>query len=287
MLSGDSLVAKIFIEGLENASCVIVVISRNSLSKPWVAEELDAAVVKRIEDGARLIPIVLDGLQPAEVPAPIRHLLHESVGDTSAIDELVERLVRTIHGIVDKPALGSSPAYVASPVVNIGGMDRIDSLLLKSIGAEAIHDSGRRFTTIDFLASANAELSIGEDQAVESLEVLHGLGLVRIHRTIGGGLPSMASFDLTDDGLETYLNAYEPDFSMISDTVVARLAAWPAEQGTERDLIEAVGAPALIVEHVLQRCADLNLLTLSRSYGGPEGAHFMGISPRLRREARS
>lgn len=56
MLPGDSLVRKIFTEGLDKADAVVVVLSRVSITKAWVAEELDAAVVKRINDDSKLIP---------------------------------------------------------------------------------------------------------------------------------------------------------------------------------------------------------------------------------------
>jgi hypothetical protein len=54
------------------------VLSKVSVTKRWIREELDASVVRRIEsDGARrVIPIVLDA--DVDVPEPLRHLLWES-----------------------------------------------------------------------------------------------------------------------------------------------------------------------------------------------------------------
>jgi hypothetical protein len=285
MLPGDSLVAKIFVEGLDKAAAVIVVISRTSLTKRWVAEELDAAVVKRIEDGSKLIPVVLDGLKPAEIPAPIRHLLFEAVPNPSDLDEVIDSIVRAIHGVVEKPPLGRPPGYASAPAASIDGLDRIDSLVLRSAGNEAVRDCGNRFDTAEFLTSVIAELSISEADATESLEVLDNVRVVKIRRTMGNGIPSMRTFDLTGIGLETYLRAYEPEYPKIEATVIARLAGWTHDQGSERELTEAVGAPRLIVQHVLDRCAARGLLKLSRT-SGPSGAHFFGISPRLRRLAR-
>jgi hypothetical protein len=98
MLPGDSLVRKIFAEGLANAVAVIVILSRVSITKAWVAEELDAAVVKRINDDSKLIPIVLDDLDvKTEVPASVRHLLLEFVRDPRERATLVRRVVVTIQ----------------------------------------------------------------------------------------------------------------------------------------------------------------------------------------------
>lgn len=50
MLPGDSLVDKIFEEGLKSANAVIMVLSKYSVSKPWVSEELNASMVSRISN---------------------------------------------------------------------------------------------------------------------------------------------------------------------------------------------------------------------------------------------
>lgn len=286
MLPGDSLVAKIFVEGLDQAEAVLLVISRHSLTKPWVAEELDAAVVKRISDGTRLIPIVLDDLGPSDVPAAIRHLLYESVGDLTDLDDVVDRVVRSIHGVVDRPSLGQAPNYTKSAAARIRGLDRIDSLILKSAGAEAVRDYGTRFTTVEFLDSITTELALTEEQAVESLHVLNDMHHIKISQRLGSGIPAMPRFELTDSGLETYLRSYEPDFATIEETVIARLAAWPDEQGTELDLIKQVDAPRLIVRHVLEQCGHRGLLT-ARRVSGPVAVRFHNLSPRLRRLATS
>lgn len=107
LVGGDSLPDRIFREGIGESDAVVVVVSRVSVTKRWVREELDVAVVRRIERECRLIPVVLD---KAEVPVAISHLLHydvESVGLAGAVDGVV----RTVLGVPDKPPLGEPPAY--------------------------------------------------------------------------------------------------------------------------------------------------------------------------------
>jgi hypothetical protein len=60
ILPGDSLMDKIFEEGIKGAQAIIVVVSEYSVSKPWVKEELNAAIVKKINGISRLIPVVID-----------------------------------------------------------------------------------------------------------------------------------------------------------------------------------------------------------------------------------
>ncbi len=63
---GDSLIDKIFEEGINNADAIIVVLSKNSANKPWVREELNASMVKKIEDKRKLIPILIDDCKVPE-----------------------------------------------------------------------------------------------------------------------------------------------------------------------------------------------------------------------------
>ena len=74
MHPGDSLVDKIFEDGIKNGSHFIIVLSRNSVSKPWVREELNTAVVEKINKNLRIIPVVLDGVT---VPECLRSTLYE------------------------------------------------------------------------------------------------------------------------------------------------------------------------------------------------------------------
>jgi hypothetical protein len=286
MLPGDTLVGKIFREGLDRASAVIVVLSRQSIVKPWVCEELDAAVVKRINEGSKLIPIVLDNLDPAtEVPAPIRHLLFENVPNPQDLDRIVDRVVRSVFGRVERPPLGAPPAYTAELAALIPSLDRIDSLVVRSLGDEAIRDFGTNFRTQEFLGTITNEIHISEAQAIDSLNVLDNVNIIKIHRTFGAGVGGMSRFQLTRFGLDTYLRAYEPEYSTIQSTVIARLAGWPSDQGDERTLTELVGAPRLVVDHVLDQLAARNLIRIVRTLGGATGARFHAISPRLRRLA--
>jgi hypothetical protein len=70
MLPGDSLIEKIWNEGLKNCDVFIVVLSINSIGSKWVREELNTGIVKRIEDNTKLIAIRLD---TCEVPEPLRN----------------------------------------------------------------------------------------------------------------------------------------------------------------------------------------------------------------------
>ena len=73
---GDSLVQKIFEEGLKDAEAVIIVLSEHSVDKPWVREELDASIMKKVEDLITLIPV---GIDDCEVPESLRSIVWQKI----------------------------------------------------------------------------------------------------------------------------------------------------------------------------------------------------------------
>jgi hypothetical protein len=111
MLPGDSLVDKVFEEGLKNAEAVIIILSKFSIEKPWVREELNASIVKRISHGTKIIPIVLDD---SIVPESLMSTVWESIKDVKSYDASLKRIVSSIFGVTDKPAIGAPPVHEKS-----------------------------------------------------------------------------------------------------------------------------------------------------------------------------
>jgi len=60
MQPGDSLIDRLFEEGIKNADAIIIVLSKISVEKPWVREELNASVVQRIEGKTKIIPVKIE-----------------------------------------------------------------------------------------------------------------------------------------------------------------------------------------------------------------------------------
>ena len=103
--AGDSLVAKVFDDGVDHADAFVVVLSHVCVTKPWVREELDAAVIRRIqsERAKRIVPILLD--DDVRVPAALQHLKWSSV-PRDGLDSVVRDVAAAVFGTVSAPALG-------------------------------------------------------------------------------------------------------------------------------------------------------------------------------------
>jgi hypothetical protein len=68
---GESIVARIN-EGLEAASHLVIILSKASVSKPWVQRELSAGLMKHLKDGSiKIIPLLRE---PCSIPALLADL---------------------------------------------------------------------------------------------------------------------------------------------------------------------------------------------------------------------
>jgi hypothetical protein len=102
---GDSFIQSIN-KGLEEYDCFLFFVSHNSIASAWAWEELSVAIVQRIEDKKRLIPIRLDD---APIPSIIKHLLYKRYPQN---EEEFNSLLMDIFGISDKPITGNVPDFI-------------------------------------------------------------------------------------------------------------------------------------------------------------------------------
>lgn len=273
MLPGDSLVDKIFEEGLKGASAVIVVVSKFSIAKPWVREELNAGVVQRINKGAKLIPVVID---ECEVPAALASTLYARIKDTEAYDPEFERVVAAIFGLSDKPPIGEAPVYASAASATIGGLSRIDSMTL-ALACEAAIAAGDMFvhtsTVLDKAQSYGAPLAEFED----SLQVLGDKGYLRLNKNLAGGAPG--EFWVTDYGFEAFARSGIPGYEDKTRRVVAALVNDDLDDNMA--IAARIGETRLFVDHALNLLESQGLLKKSRYVGG--NATVVSKSPLLRR----
>lgn len=104
---GDSFREKIE-EGLGDCTHFIVLLTPNSIGKPWVNQEMDAGLFMKINEGRKFIAL-RHNLPVMQLPK----LLAGSLAPEVSSDNLdVTELVNGIWGITSKPPLGKPPAAV-------------------------------------------------------------------------------------------------------------------------------------------------------------------------------
>jgi hypothetical protein len=255
---GDSLIQKIFLEGLENTDFILICLSKNSAKSKWVTEELSVAIVKKIEGLTRLIPIILE---PIDVPLPLRGL--KWIDMSSNYDEGIRELVKTFHGVSDKPPIGKAPDYVTSLKPSVGGLSQnastIGSILIsrreedgedekrgdeKSYGASELH-SLVSFMTIDDFNDAIEELE--DDGLIEPLTGMRTRPYTFFNLKPTYGLLLL----LKDEGLD-----YNPedDIKFVANAIVNK------KQTGGKEIKEITKLSPLRINHAVSYLKDRHLV---------------------------
>ena len=108
---GDSIRAKID-EGLEGCEFFIIVLSKNSINRPWVQKELDAATMRNISGRVqKIIPIKIENC--GNLPPTLGSLCWEDFS-IKPYELAIERILHSILGIDGMPPLGSQPTASTS-----------------------------------------------------------------------------------------------------------------------------------------------------------------------------
>ena len=103
---GDSLRQKID-EGLADCTHFLVLLTPQSIEKPWVNAEMDAALVQKLDQQCKFLPVRHDLLVSALPP-----LLKGLFSSTVTTDEEIKQLINDIYGVSRKPPLGKPPSAV-------------------------------------------------------------------------------------------------------------------------------------------------------------------------------
>jgi|GEM_PF-372060 len=285
---GDSLVQKIYDAGIGAAQAVLIVLSRNSVDKPWVQDELDVSIIRKIEEGMRIIPIVLDD---CTIPTALRATLHVKIPDLNNFEAQLSSIVDTLYGHSKKPALGSAPAYIQNPIGQVPGLSRIDSLVLKMAGDKAIENGHRFCIETQEMLSQSALHDISPSQFYESLAMLRDGYDLELHTTMGGepsdpkvreivrgGVPD---FSITIDGFEKYAKTYIPEYKAIVRNIHVQIVN--EGKSDSASIASAIKQPLRVVEHVLELLDRSREIRILQEFNGGIATRFMNPSPRLRR----
>lgn len=272
MHPGDSLVDKIFEEGIKEASAVIVILSKFSVEKPWVREELNAAFVKRISNGIKLIPVIIDD---CVVPEGLKSTLWEPIADLSAYDSSFDRIVASIYDADLKPPLGPRPEYVQSFVQTLGKLNNIDSLVLR-LSCEEVLNTGDVFIDPGRVFIKNEELLVPEEELNDSLEILERKGYVILTRTIGR---RFITYQVTTNGFDIYVNAVVQNYPSKITSVISAIVNEKLTSNVE--ILERLKENKVIVDHILSMLENDCHIKQTKMIGGL--SHIFDVSPYLKR----
>jgi len=277
MLPGHSLVDKIFEEGLRNASAVIVVLSDNSVHKPWVREELNAAIVKRINEGSLVIPLVLDGVT---VPKALESTLWERIDDLANYTTSLERVRAAIFGQRLAPPLGDPPKYAVADLPKIHDLAPTDVVTLREFGAVAVETGDWISVGTEDVWSRVHELGVSREDFLDALQILSDRYWLERSPELS---PTPQFFKVTVSGLEEYLTRFHIGYPSLFRRVVAAIVNDGITENKE--IASHLEEPKILVDHVLRRLKDQRLARIEEALGGY--IEVSEVYPALRRWLRT
>lgn len=171
---GDSLIQKIFSEGLSQADAVVIILSATSIAKPWVRKELSVSTVKNIENAVRLIPVRVDDSQ---VPEVLRDLIWIDWYKEGSAEAVAQRIADRLFGVSRKPSVGLPPPHLSSPRFTIPGLHPQDIKVLEIIFNASLTNRGVLIQADTIMPLAEKE-GISFDQVKESIEMLEQHGFL-------------------------------------------------------------------------------------------------------------
>ncbi len=176
MSAGDSLRQKID-EGLTNCTHFVVLLTPRSIERPWVKHEMDAALVRKIVDRCKFIPLRSE-LAVGQLPATLAAL----VSPEYKSEQDIHQLIADIYGASKKPALGAPPSYVsvATEVSDTGYSTAATSILRLYVTSSTNGEFGDPQYDVDEIARLT---SLTEEDTEDALDELSAY--LDVHRTIG------------------------------------------------------------------------------------------------------
>ncbi|MGM5022148.1 toll/interleukin-1 receptor domain-containing protein [Tardiphaga sp. 367_B4_N1_1] len=179
ILTGDSLRRKME-EGLANSTHFVVLLTPNSLHKPWVETEIDVGFIRAVGGEARFMGIRA-GVDVNDLSPFLRTLRCPEVHLDRKGD--VDGLIADIHGISRKPERGSAPRYVKTLPEGLKGW----SASAVAIAEHLVRSSelGRKFDPQVTVASVARATGLPEEDIRLGALDLMGNGLVEETKEIG------------------------------------------------------------------------------------------------------
>ena len=278
MRPGDSIIDRIFEEGIAQAQAMIVVISEHSVDKPWVRAELNAGAVRRIEGLSHLIPVVIGEVDDAQIPESLRNVLWIRIANLDDYDAEFSQIVDAIYGHREKPPLGQRRAYLSDELETVRDLSAADSLILK-LSCEAEIESGQKGAGVAPKSVIEKAQSAGvhQEQAVDSMAILNGRGYIETRHTMGSTVPHHLT--ITDFGFDEYGHTYIPEYDSLIRAVGLQILNHGMHDSA--NIADALDQPLTIIERIFGLFEMGGYITIFRETS--ISLQIARVSPELRR----
>lgn len=274
LLPGDSLIDRIFAEGIAKSDVVIVVLSANTGESNWVKNELNTAAIQKIEGNCRLIPVVLDD---AEVPSVLRDIVYQRISDHYSYDTEFQRILDGIHNQPSQPSIGEPPIYIREDQASYGdGLQAGSRLILMEMLKRGADDGGTSFDNDD-MECIRRDGEMSEHQFRKEMARLEQNRHIEVRRYLGGGMncrlmPSGVVLGLSASGFDV-----DSAWNQIGACIVNS-----THDGSEQsvcDIAEETGQSALLVDSLVSIWEQRGHLEVTRAFGGFRATRIWRVDP--------
>lgn len=232
LTAGDSMRQEID-KGLAQCTHFVVLLTPDSIDKPWVNQEMDAGLIRKIEDKAKFIALRKD-VPAAELPPLLKGMISPSLDD---FEPAMRQLIDDIHGVSRKPPLG--PAPPAATMAKTGysaGASAIAKVFVEETKDALFGDPQR---TIEELKT---KTGLSEEDVRDAVHELRGM----VNDSFDRILPKdelFATFDQYWMGWDTAQDALRIAADLLNDETFPSRASEVAERygWTPRRLNPALG----------------------------------------------
>lgn len=262
---GDSLPRKIFEECINDCENFIIVLSENSIDSKWVNEELDAGVIQKIENGARLIPIVLDNLARESVPTRLGHVALHYIKDLDSIDNDAMYIANVCHGNHDRAQ--PKPRQKRVPkTVGIPRLKKVDSMVYESIIEHLMARDEDYLEVEELVEQIGTELTT--EELSETLEVLNNELCIRLEKTHGGSINDWAINVESYSVVLKYLKycCEDADISLVKPVAIYILYH-KNEWVRSDEMASKLGLNHFLLRHLIKFCEMQNYVLCSKELG--------------------
>lgn len=259
ILVGDSLIQKIFEEGLSKCDVFLILLSNESVKSSWVQRELDVAMINKMKGVTKIMPIVIE---KCNIPNALRAL--KWVDLSSAFDKGARELLKSIFEIREKPEMGLPPRFVVSRTESIGGL----SPEATNLGRFLIEDSEESHPfekTYEVKRLAEA-LEFTPQEMNDAIEELELKGLVRSLKLLGtqpynyGQVEPTYPLYLHFQGITT---PYDPenDIRIVASAIAAK------EQLSGQDIQQITKLPPSRINRAIRYLEDYGIIQVVKYLG--------------------
>lgn len=235
---GDSLI-KLF-DRIDEADVFLIIISKDSVESKWVKEELSAGFIRKIEEGTKVIPIIID--KGVDIPPSLKHIKQCRINDIIDYEDVYKELCHSMWEISNKPQRGSRPNYVSSKPID--GLNILDSLIIKELG-NSLHSRSNMFSFDELVEFTENEFS--EEDISESVQVLEESYLLDCRYVSDSKFPY--TLKLTPRGVMLYGINYEENMDNYIKDIVSTILNDNVHSNDE--IYEKTNAPKFIVNGLL------------------------------------